>query len=83
MSTSQKPSEKYSNAEEWVRWANRAHDAADRCDEIPERGEDFAESVQAKLESIIETIERTEHVTPAQKQAIENMEHGIERWLDR
>ena len=66
----------------WKRWVKRATEASELCDDIPEAGEDFAVSVQEKLDKIAETIERTEYVTPDQQRAIENMEHGIDRWLN-
>lgn len=49
-------------------------------DEVPERGQDFAESVAGKLRSIANKIEESDEVTPGQVQAIENMRGGLERW---
>lgn len=68
---------------DWAVWFKRATEAAEQCDDIPERGEEFATSVKERLEGIAETIERTRTVTTAQARAIENMEHGIERWIER
>jgi hypothetical protein len=54
-----------------------------KCDDVPERGEDFAESVREKAESIREWIEENDKVTEAQCAALENMESGLDRWLER
>lgn len=53
----------------------------DKCEEVPERGEDFAYSVMEKVESIRESIEKSERVTQGQLTALENMESGVDRWL--
>ena len=42
---------------------------------------DFASSVQGKTEDIERTIEERNHVTPAQAEALDNMESGISRWI--
>lgn len=51
------------------------------CDEVPTKGEDFAESVREKVESIAEWIRENEHVTDAQKESLDNMERGVSRWI--
>lgn len=53
------------------------------CDEIPERGSDFAEGVRERTESIQSWIEDNGEVTPAQQTALDNMEYGVSRWIDR
>ena len=53
------------------------------CDEVPEKGEDFAESIRTKVESIASWISENEHVTPAQQQALDNMERAVSRWVER
>lgn len=52
------------------------------ADDVPDRGADFAESVREKSLSIGETIERTDRVTEAQAEALENMRNGLLRWMD-
>ena len=68
---------------DWEAEIERCNELIDLCDEVPERGEEFASSVQEKAESIAATIEAREHVTERQTQAIDNMMAGVERWLDR
>lgn len=53
------------------------------CDEIPERGEEFAESVREKAADIGNTIEERQFVTDSQLRALENMLAGVNRWIDR
>lgn len=49
--------------------------------DLPERAEDFVESVEEKVLSIQEWIEENEHVTPKQLEALRNMRTGVHRWL--
>lgn len=58
-----------------------ARAAVDDAYDIPARGAKFASSVIKKLEGIIETVERTDRVTPAQERAVRNMADGVSRWL--
>jgi hypothetical protein len=48
---------------------------------LPDRAQDFGESVQEKVESIQAWIEDNERVSEAQQTALDNMESGIDRWL--
>ena len=64
-------------------------DALEQCqaieeliDDLPERAEDFADSVLEKIQSIASWIEEKEHVTEGQLAAIENMHAGVSRWLE-
>lgn len=50
------------------------------CDEMPERGEDFATEVAEKTQSIRDWIVEHDHVTDKQLNALSNMESGLERW---
>jgi hypothetical protein len=59
------------------------------CEEIREllpdlsdRADDFATSVEEKVDSIAEWIADNEHVTDPQWTALENMKAGCERWLE-
>jgi methyl-accepting chemotaxis protein len=63
-------------------------DALDLCltiqemaEEVPERGQDFANSVSSKAADIASTIEERDCVTEAQMSALENMYSGLERWV--
>ena len=53
------------------------------CDEIPEQGSDFSESVSEKVESIKAWAEDGKPVTDKQRDALENMERGARNWVDR
>lgn len=57
--------------------------ALEEIESLPEAAEDFASSVQEKLESMHEWIANNSHVTPAQAVAIGSMRAGIQKWLDR
>ena len=57
-------------------------DVLEPIDDLPERAEEFAEGVREKVASIKETIKLSERVSPAQVNAIRNMEAGIRKWLD-
>ena len=58
-----------------------ADEIADLVLDLPERAADFAESVDEKARSIKQTIESQRRVTPAQRQALENMLSGVKRWI--
>ncbi|MBN1250155.1 MAG: hypothetical protein JXC32_20995 [Anaerolineae bacterium] len=47
-----------------------------------DRAQDFADSVEERLDGFAEWIETNEHVTPKQEEAIDNIIAGIGRWLD-
>lgn len=49
--------------------------------DLPERADDFRESVKEKVESIADWIADREHVTDEQVKALQNMKHGCEAWL--
>ncbi len=53
------------------------------CEDIPERGEDFAAGVIERVESIQGWIEENKHVTEAQESALKNMENAVARWVHR
>lgn len=57
--------------------------AVEDASELPEKAEAFVESVTEKLTSIAEWIDENKHVTDAQKEAVENMWGGVERWQQR
>ncbi len=54
----------------------------DRCDEVPEAGEEFAWSIKERLQGMREFAETKERVTAKMVAAMENMSAAIERWLD-
>lgn len=51
------------------------------AEEMPEKGESFAESTTAKALAIQQTIEENEKVTPGQLTALRNMKAGMEKWI--
>lgn len=51
------------------------------AEEMPEKGESFAESTTAKALAIQQTIEENERVTPGQLTALRNMKAGMEKWI--
>ena len=64
------------------------HHCLEQCDEIlrmcqdlPEAGESFGESVAEKVEGIRDTIAERGFVTSNQKEALDNMEDGVSRWF--
>ncbi len=52
------------------------------CDEMPDAGFDFADSVRERVSSIAKTIEKRDRVTNGQFAALCNMEAGIGNWLE-
>lgn len=63
-------------------------DALDLIDEtieliedLPSAADEFAESVEEKLNGIDESITATSHVTEKQFEAIRNMHGGVKKWL--
>lgn len=55
--------------------------ALELVDDLPDRAQEFGESVSEKLRAIAETIERTGEVTERQQTAIDNMSAGIRKWM--
>lgn len=51
------------------------------CEEVPERGEEFALSVMDSVREVMETIQATRHVTERQKEALDNWEGGVRVWI--
>lgn len=52
------------------------------CDDLPERADDFRDSIESKVGDIALWLEENERVTEAQLEALDNMEAGVRRWLD-
>ncbi len=51
------------------------------CEELPEAGEDFAVSVDEKARGIRANVTEHEHCTQKQKDAIANMQDGVNKWF--
>ena len=65
---------------EWSAFLADAKTLLDGLDDLPDRAEDFADSVRTKLWGMMEWAEEARHVTPAMEEALENMEAGVRRW---
>lgn len=80
--------EKRKKKEEKIRLKPEVEDALEQgerilelCDEMPERGEDFADSVSAGCREVMAMIEERNHVTADQQRALDNWEDGLSRWI--
>lgn len=67
-----------SSADDAIEQANRI---IEMTQDLPAPGWDFGESVAEKCRSFIETIENSRRVSPAQQQALDNMESGVQAWF--
>lgn len=67
----------------WEAAVEQCDDLLAACLDLPSRAEDFAFSVREKVESIRDWIVEHEHVTEAQLSALDNMNGGVDRWLER
>lgn len=54
----------------------------EKCDEVPFDAIDFADSVRDRAKSIRSWIEDNGRVTDRQQSALDNMETGVDRWLE-
>lgn len=53
------------------------------CEEMPDAGYDFAQSVHEKTEDIATWIETHKSVTGKMQEALDNMESGLSNWLNQ
>lgn len=51
------------------------------CDEVPERGTDFASSVREKAEGMKEWATENRHVTEKMIAAVDRMSEGVAKWI--
>ena len=65
----------------WSAFLDAGNEAVSDAEDIPERGEDFADSVMEKIESMMKTVEKTERVSDNQWGALQRMHEGILKWL--
>lgn len=54
----------------------------EKCEHVPFDGEDFAKSIKEKAASIRKWIQENGKVTKNQQAALDNMESGVDRWLE-
>lgn len=73
---------------DWEDW----EDASAQCDRIVDmideldsrtldKAADFFESVRGKVSAMQETIDRMKQISPKQRQALDNMEDGVSKWV--
>lgn len=60
-----------------------AEDILSDLDDLPERAEDFRESVREKVEGMKDWMEEHQAVTDKMIAALENMRAGLNKWLRR
>lgn len=77
------PARARGQGEDWQRAIADIDAALSDIDDIPEAGQDFASSVQEKLEGMRRWIEDNGKVTEKMLLAIDNMHSGILRWTER
>ena len=70
-----------SYAGSWSAFLDAASEVIGDAEDVPERGEDFAQSVIEKIEAIMETVEDQEKVSRGQWDALQNMHEGVLKWL--
>lgn len=51
-------------------------------EDLPERAEEFVDSVTEKVTSMMEWIEENEHVTDKMQDSLRNMRRGCDRWME-
>ena len=62
---------------------SRLEDVVSMCDDIPEAGEEFAESVREGAVGMMADITAKKRVTAKQDVTIDNWRSGLSRWLNR
>lgn len=67
---------------DWRAALATARDVLGLCEDVPEAGQEYAESVYDTVSSIMETISSKERVTDRQIMALENMKAGLVRWIE-
>jgi hypothetical protein len=60
-----------------------ADDILSDLEELPERAEDFRDSVREKVEGMREWMMEHEAVTDKMVSALQNIRNGLDRWLRR
>jgi hypothetical protein len=68
---------------EWREFVEEAETLIGQLDELPSRAADFSESVGQKVGDMLEWARANEHATEKMKSALQNMQSGANRWLDR
>lgn len=66
---------------DWQNFVDQCENVLQDIDDIPERGEDFAESVREKVEGMMYSAKDRQSVTDNMADALENIADGVSRWL--
>jgi hypothetical protein len=64
-------------------FVNRCREVLEKADELPERAADFQEGVTERLQSMADWAEENSKVTAKMIETVENIDRGIDRWLER
>jgi len=62
---------------------DRCDEVLTKVDEIPEKGNDFAVRVEEKIRDMRDWAESADHVTEKMTNALDSMERGVDKWVDR
>ena len=81
------PDENWNDPElDWEEVVEQCGNICDKIDDAPsdvwDKAFDFFESVREKAKDMGETIRKSCRVTQGQKNALDNMEAGVDRWLE-
>ena len=66
---------------DWEEALELCEEIQDLLEELPDRAEDFGQSIGEKVSDMTQWIEENERVTPRQVNALENMRSGCEKWI--
>jgi len=64
----------------WEEFLDNAEQLLADVEELPDRAEDFADSVKEKVEGMVDWARDNEHVTGPMETALDNMAAGVARW---
>ena len=64
----------------WKAFVKSAHECLSDIDELPERVEDYADSVRERVDGMLAWAKDHEHVTEKMDCALENIHEGVLKW---
>ena len=68
---------------EWEDFVAACDDTLADIDDLPERAEDYGDSVRETIKGMKEWAEENEHATPKMIAAQERIQEGVSKWLRR